>query len=126
MAQHKFTTEEQVQEMIDDARARRNLQTSNMQCDQCNFNTKSKTLLQRHKDESHENSKSVRKSKHTSKRISCETCIRKFNKRDTYVRHLEKCQNSLDTTNRPSQDITTRSMRNKTPAECNGHSQLKR
>ena len=112
--------------MIDDARARRNPQPSNMQFDLCNFNTKSKTLLQRHMEERHENSKIVRKSKYTSKRISCETCIRKFNKRDTYVSHLEKCQNSLDTTNRPSQEITTRSMRNKTPAECTGPSQLKR
>ena len=107
------------QEMIDDARARRNLQTSNMKCDQCNFKTGSKTLLQRHSKESHEKEKS-KKSKPVSKRISCKTCTRKFNKTETYDRHIEKCQNSLDTQNQPSQDIITRSMRNKSPAECTG------
>ena len=67
-----------------------------------------------------ENSKKGISGKQTSKRIKCETCVRKFNKRETYDRHLEKCQNLFEIQNQPSQDIFTRSMRYKRNVECTG------
>ena len=83
------------QEFIEDSRTRRKLKQSGkeekIKCDQCEWKTGSKTLLNKHKtathNKDHEN-KSKLKSNYTSKRIKCEECDKKFNKNETYKKHM--------------------------------------
>ena len=67
------------QDMINDARARRNNKNKNFNCDQCDFETSSKTLLKRHQKSDHEQNLSEHIDKVTveriiRKRFKCNVC----------------------------------------------------
>ena len=106
------------QNLISDARARRNEGVKTFQCDKCEFKSGSKTLLKRHIDSmhkkgdhpcnqceqmmssetnlkkhiesSHEQKNPTGKtSKYVKKRIQCNKCDKKFNKEENFKRHVK-------------------------------------
>ena len=105
------------QMMVEDARARRNLKEneSRFKCDMCEFKSGSKNLLNRHM-KTHQSAKInhsiwtekevlastsqpeitrtrallLKNKKPVSKRIYCELCEKKFNKQETYSKHMLK------------------------------------
>ena len=81
LAPNKENTENETlssQEMIDDARARRTNKSSNIQCENCEFNTKSITLFNKHKKYSHkQDDTNINKTStdiNIRKRNKCEVC----------------------------------------------------
>ena len=80
------------QEMISDARFRRQNLEKQVNCDLCSFKSSSKTLLEKHKNREHSDNenKSTQIKIYTSKRISCQHCTKKFNKNATFQKHMEK------------------------------------
>ena len=110
------------QEFIEDSRARRTLQKSknelNLKCNQCEWTTTSKTLLNRHIKADHSSQTNtdespvkattnsliieekekelvkvketkVKKKPYVQKRLKCEYCDKKFNKKERYEKHKE-------------------------------------
>ena len=106
------------QNMISDARARRNQGEKTFQCEKCEYKSGSKTLLKRHIDSmhkkgdhpckqceqvmssesilrkhiesSHAQKKQIGKtSKYVKKRIQCNKCDKKFNKEENFKRHVK-------------------------------------
>ena len=72
------------QEMILDARARREFNIQEFKCQKCDYKSGSKTLMTKHNKMNHETGK--------SKRIHCNECKQKFNKEETFNKHLKNCQ----------------------------------
>jgi len=72
------------QNMIIDSRARRDQNGKEDKCKNCDFKTKSVTLLKQHMKISHQNKTT------TSKRIHCNQCDKKFNKESTFEAHVKK------------------------------------
>ena len=73
-------------------------------CEQCDYKATSKTLLKTHTDRDHEFTcekcdyksstkiqlKSHSDTAHKNKRIACDYCERKFNKKETYEKHMKQ------------------------------------
>ena len=79
------------QEIILDARARRQNKTNKFNCDKCEFESGSITLMQKHEDTNHKIKKSeLTKKSYKTKRLTCKYCENKFNKNETLQKHLEK------------------------------------
>ena len=78
------------QEFIEDSRTRRNLPNAEkekmLNCKDCDWTTGSTTLLNRHIKSCHEGNQESKK--YISKRIKCQQCEKKFNKEETYTRHM--------------------------------------
>ena len=63
-------------------------------CDQCDFNEISKTSVSEHVESVHNDTKKD-KTQYVSKRIKCEECGKKFNKKETFEKHRKQCQNTI-------------------------------
>ena len=136
------------QEMIQDARARRDNKVKEFQCDKCKYKSSSKTLIKNHYSVSHNedqtknqninieketatkmrkrfscevctfkttntnylkvhmdtthqkmdnNIKNNTENKVTSKRIHCDICGKKFNKQETFNKHIKNEHNTANT-----------------------------
>ena len=60
-------------------------------CEQCEFASEQKDEVKKHKESIHEKSKVKKKnSKYVNKRINCDLCEKKFNKKETFVTHMAK------------------------------------
>ena len=77
------------QEMIEDARARRQFNTQEFQCEKCDYKSGSKTLLKKHNTESHETT--------MRKRFSCESCPFKTTNESSLKIHTEATHNKTKT-----------------------------
>ena len=82
------------QEMIQDARERREKRMTVFKCEQYDYSSSSKTLLKRHINTIHVQSKNMLKDKEnksgtSSKRIHCTYCDKKFNKKETFEKHMK-------------------------------------
>ena len=77
------------QEMIQDSRARREQKIIQFTCEQCGFRSGSETLLKRHKDLNHNEINATTRKTYTSKRLKCEYCDKKFNKFETFKKHMK-------------------------------------
>ena len=73
------------QDMIRDARSRRNMR-DRYKCDECGFKTTSDYVLKRHTQVSHESKNKDKDIK--SKRKICNECGKRFNKESTYRTHV--------------------------------------
>ena len=80
------------QNMIIDARARKQSKDVSLKCDNCKFETRSITLFKKHTNgctKTLENELENETTKKKSKRIHCDKCIKKFNKESTYKSHMK-------------------------------------
>ena len=84
--------------MINDARARRKTLAKKFSCEQCEFTSGSVTLIERHKNIEHKTPISQRNT-YRSKRLNCEHCEQKFNKKETFNRHMKKFHGKENPTN---------------------------
>ena len=75
------------------------------QCNQCDYKDETKGGLTKHKESIHDN-----KSKYVSKRIQCENCEKKFNKRETFKIHMEKFHSINITRNKNETQSQTKSI----------------
>ena len=73
--------------MIKDSRARKQQKGRDFECENCEFKTKSVTLLKQHMTKYHQNKIT------NSKRIYCNKCDKKFNKVSTFETHMRKAHN---------------------------------
>ena len=62
--------------------------TNKFQCNQCDHKEETEGNLMRHKESTHE-----KKGKYKSKRIQCEKCEKRFNKKETFKTHMKKIHN---------------------------------
>lgn len=62
-------------------------EAANFTCNQCDYTASIKTNLNKHKEDSHEEKE---KGKYVSKRIICDKCDKKFNKKETFRVHMNK------------------------------------
>ena len=62
-------------------------ETPKFNCNQCDYMASTKTNLNKHKEDIHEVKEKV---KYVSKRIKCEKCEKKFNKKETFMAHMNK------------------------------------
>ena len=76
-----------IQNIIEDSRARKQEKGKDLQCETCDFKTKSVTLLKQHMTKYHQNKIT------NSRRIYCNKCDKKFNKESTYEAHMRKAHN---------------------------------
>ena len=93
--------------MIEDSRIRRELrikgENDKMTCNLCYWSTKSNALLKIHMRKEHEVSSTmnpgenslekIQKKAYVHKRIKCEKCDKKFNKKETFKKHMESVHN---------------------------------
>ena len=91
----KDTNESEIlntQEMINDARERRSLAINGkskiMDCDQCEFETTSKTLLNKHLETTHQNQQ-AEQGQEMRKRHQCDKCGYRTTSKDVLIRHNE-------------------------------------
>ena len=61
-------------------------------CEDCGLKVTNEKALEKHKKSVHDTKKieKITSSKNTSKRIHCKVCDKKFNKMETFDRHIEK------------------------------------
>ena len=97
------------QEMINDSRARREKKQKLFKCELCEFTSGSETLIERHTETTHYEKTSVSvckspkekcqdknlKKKYTSKRLKCKFCEKKFNKEETFTKHMKQSHNEV-------------------------------
>ena len=78
------------QEMINDARVRRIIRKNEFTCEKCEFKSASEALLRRHDKSHHKETKATSSKKvYTSKRLKCNMCAKKFNKLETFDKHMK-------------------------------------
>ena len=109
-------------------------------CNQCNYRTTTQYSLEKHKETSHENHKNReeyankqeinKKSNYVSKRIQCQKCSKKFNKKETFRTHIQthhgniimNIDDKLSISNinngRPSHSRPRRQSNNKNSKQC--------
>ena len=77
-----------------------NIDTAKMRkrfsCELCTFKTTNENFLIVHRENNHPQEDISEKS--SSKRIHCKKCGKKFNKKETFNKHLKSCQKSTKTT----------------------------
>ena len=91
--------------------------SSNHQCNQCDYNATTRSSLDDHKKSIHEKQpevievildtrKEIKKQKYVSKRIHCDVCDKKFNKKETFETHTRKYHSEKNQpTNQPKENM---------------------
>ena len=86
------------QNMIKDSRIRRNLNGREINCQNCEYRTKSMALLTLHANICNKNNAIAKEKENNAKkgkRIYCTKCDKKFNKEQTYSAHMKKIMESI-------------------------------
>ena len=65
-------------------------QSNKFPCDQCTYIAQNNPDLKLHVDKQHMNNKDLPPRTQKTKRISCNICEQKFNKKETYEKHMKK------------------------------------
>ena len=117
-SQHTVNTYEcditSTQNMIHDSRVRRNLNGKEIHCENCDFTSKSMTLLTLHTNGCMKHKETLFKKQNKTKenqginankgkRIHCEKCEKKFNKEQTYEAHIKKYHEEYNNNKKLSQ-----------------------
>ena len=111
------------QEMISDARYRRQNIENELNCEECSFTSRSETLLIRHTNREHKPNKTSSNKTYTSKRINCNHCTKKFNKNATFQKHMEQSHKEIyDKTEASS--ISEKASQNDLPNKLNKQNEV--
>ena len=110
------------QDMIADARARRSNNQKDFNCEQCEYKTKSKTLLHRHVESDHKNKEDKISSKMITERIirkrnKCDECEYKFTSENNLKKHMETAHKN--TCNQRGNTKETKTQINSKRIKCN-------
>ena len=81
------------QEMIEDARIRRNIRDKDLQCQECEYKTRSQSMLRRHLEKHHDtnlNAVPLTRTSSLRSRLSCNVCDFKTTSQAVLKDHIEK------------------------------------